>query len=179
MTSSAMDRWSSRPVLGSVAIVSGISVLSGWPGVVSFFLIPLSVLFYATAAVCLSATAFIFAARKRPRAASSLSCALIAPVLLWLPIHWAKNCAHLALTVEVGLGQLGWTVGPQTGEFAVSDWSVGLAGGTNRFLIRDETDEIGKPLPRGEGDTQKQRGFTEACAGRTRHLIAHYYVCEF
>ena len=47
--------------------------------------------------------------------------------------------------------------------FAVFDWSVGLAGGTNTFLIRDRTDEIALPLSQPKHPNLDKTGFEEAC----------------
>jgi hypothetical protein len=61
----------------------------------------------------------------------------------------------------------------------VFDWSVGLAGGPNTFLIHDVTDEIALPLGQHKYPVETERGFGEDCAGKVQHLLGHYYVCTF
>jgi hypothetical protein len=164
-----MDRWLIWPAFASVGGVAVVTLICGLPGVVSFVLIPLSLLLYAIAALALSIAVVISAARRRPRRAGSLLLALIAPVLLWSPINWAAEYAHLGLTVALD--------SPDRSGFAVYDWSVGLVGGPNTFLIHDVTDEIARPAAPTAEAARSEGGFAEDCAGRVRHLLGHYYVC--
>ncbi len=66
-------------------------------------------------------------------------------MLLLRPLNWADDVAHLALTIECGVGQLGSSSKYKDDRFVVYDWLVGLAG-ANTFLIHDVTDEIVLPI---------------------------------
>ena len=101
---------------------------------------------------------------------------LLLPVLLWQPVKWAADVAHLGLTVGCGAGIGGVEIGSD-GNFAVYDWSVGLAGGPNTFLIHDVTDDVALPIARRSHAVSSQNGLREECANNVRHLIGHYYVC--
>jgi len=180
------DKWLFWPMVATVGTVAGLTFLCGLPGLLSFILIPLSVLGYLIAAVTLFVLACWLVARKRFRKAASIALALFVPVLLWVPIGWATECLHLALTAEFGMGVLGSAPGstviwPSSStsanpQFRAYDWSVGLAGGTSTFLIYDPTDEIALPLA-PLNVRSLENGFGEYCAGRVRHLLGHYYVC--
>jgi hypothetical protein len=153
------------------------AVLCGLPGLISFVLIPLSVLGGVLVAAALVVVAVVLAARGRPRRAGSLLLALLLPIILWQPITWTADCLHLALTVWTGAGQAGPPSRPDNSPFSVYDWSVGFAGGPNTFLIHDVTDEIALPLKLHRRPVASENGFGEDCAGRVRHLLGHYYVC--
>lgn len=155
------------------------ALLCGLPGLVSFVLIPLSALGGLVSAVTLVIAAIVFAARRRPRKAGSVLVAALLPVILWQPITWTADYLHLALTVWTGAGQAGPPSKPDNSRFVAYDWSVGLAGGPNTFLIRDETDEITLPLKQHTRPIAEEDGFSEDCAGRVKHLLGHYYVCTF
>ena len=156
-----------------------LTLICGLPGSVSFLMIPTSLLGYAVISVVLLIAAGIFAAKKRLRRAASLLLVLIMPVLLWSPINWAADCAHLGLTVGFGAGQIGPSSKPDGRDFQVFDWSVGLAGGPNTFLIHDKTDQIALPLAQHTQPSVSEDGFGEECAGKVRRLLGHYYVCTF
>jgi hypothetical protein len=143
---------------------------------VSFLAIPISLLVYLVAVIALMCASVALAAKKRPRAATSAMLALFAPVLLWSQINWAADCAHLGLAVGFGGGPA--STADRSG-FATYDWSTGLAGGPATFLIYDESDEIARPLALHQHPAASENGFGEDCAGRVRHLLAHYYVCNF
>jgi hypothetical protein len=81
------------------------------------------------------------------------------PFIFKAPINWAADCLHLVLTVKFGFGVLS----PQGAKgnalidfipipainnesFSAFDWSVGVAGGINTFLIRDLTGEVTLPI---------------------------------
>ena len=123
--------------------------------------------------------AFVVAVRRRFRMAVSILIAVLLPVLLWKPITWTADCMHLALTVWTGAGQLGRSSMPDGSPFAAYDWSVGLAGGPNTFLIYDATDEIVLPLTLHKQPIAFERGFGKDCAGKATHLLGHYYVCTY
>lgn len=141
-------------------------------------MIPLSFLAYAVASVVILVIFVISVTKKRPRSALSYLLMLVAPALLWSPINWVADCIHLGLTAGFGTGQLGRSSIPIGSDFAVYDWSVGLAG-ANTFLIHDVTDEIALPLAQHTHPLSSENGFGEECAGKVRHLLSHYYVCDF
>ena len=172
------DRWLLWPVVASIAGTTVLTFLCGLPGLVSFVLIPFSLLAYAVAAVAIVVSAVVVAARRRLRKSSSLLLALAAPVLLWPPINWITIYLHLGLTAGFGMGTIGPT--PEPGApFAVYDWSTGLAGGPVTFLIHDETDEIALPPASHKHPISLENGFGEDCAGKAAHLLGHYYLCTF
>lgn len=174
----APDRWFSWPP-AIIAGVFGLALLSGLPGVVSFFLIPLMVLGWPVAIAALAVAAVLHLRRGRPRKAVTLLGAALLSIVLWKPICWAADCAHVALTTQLGFGQLGSPPVPNDDSFAAYDWSVGLAGGPNTFLLRDPTDEIALPLAKHKYPVASENGFGEECAGRVDHLFGHYYRCTF
>jgi hypothetical protein len=174
-----MDRWIFWPTFASLGIVFILTLLCGLPGLVSFIMIPITLLVYAVASVVLSMAAPILAAMRRPRRAASLLLVLIMPLLLWSPINWAAECVHLGLTVGFGAGRLGSSSKPDGRDFQVFDWSVGFAGGPNTFLIHDKTDQIALPMAQHTQPSTSENGFGEDCAGKVRHLLGHYYVCRF
>ncbi len=89
------------------------------------------------------------------------------------------DCVHAALTVQLGIGQLGSSSTPADDRFAAYDWSVGLASGPNTFLLHDPTDEIALPIAEHKHPVASENGFGEQCAGRVSHLFGHYYRCTF
>jgi hypothetical protein len=174
-----MDRWQWRPALISLLIVTVLTLLCGLPGDLSFILIPLTGLISAIVLIVIVIVSVTFAVKKRPRHAASLLLAVIAPIVLWTPINWAADCIHLGLTVGFGMGQLGHSPNPNGSGYQTYDWSVGLAGGANTFLIHDPSDEITKPSPQTKVTTNSENGLEEECSGKVKHLLAHYYVCTF
>ncbi|HZK99674.1 MAG TPA: hypothetical protein VFC47_07215 [Caulobacteraceae bacterium] len=140
------DRWVFWPALATTAVVASLALLCGLPGLVSFILIPTSLLGYLVATIALVVTAAVLAVKKLPRKATSVLLALGTPILLWGPINWAAQCIHLGLTVGFGAGVLGPVSRPAGSEFAAYDWSTGLAGGPSTFLIYDKSDEMALPL---------------------------------
>jgi hypothetical protein len=100
-------------------------------------------------------------------------------MLLWSTIGWATDYVHLGLTAWCGYGQLGSPPKSNGGQFTTYDWSVGLAGGPNTFLIHDVTDEIALPMAQHTHPSISENGFGEEGAGKVRHLVGHYYVCTF
>ncbi len=116
--------------------------------------------------------------KKRPRRGASLFFILIFSLLLWRPLNWADDVAHLVLTVTFGVGQLGSSSMSNDDSFVDYDWSVGLAG-ANTFLIHDVTDEIVLPAAQHTRPPGSEDGLEEECAGKVQRLIHHYYVCNF
>ena len=176
-TLTGQDGLSLKPAIMSLTIVTVLTILCQLPGSVSFVLIPLSVLGYGVAAIVILALAVYCVIRKRPRRGASVLLILILPVLLWRPINWGADFVHLGLTAGFGVGQFGNSPRSNDDSFVVYDWSVGLAGGPNTFLIHDVSDEIALPMAQHRRPPSSENGFGEECAGKVRRLIDHYYVC--
>jgi|HubBroStandDraft_5_1064220.scaffolds.fasta_scaffold05446_1 hypothetical protein len=175
-----MDRWIFWPAFASLGSVFFFTLVCGLPGPASLIAEPaISVLICAIASFVFLVVALISAIRMRPRKAVSFLLALVMPILLWWPINWAADCAHLGLTAWFGAGELGSSSKPDRSDFEIFDWSVGFAGGQNTFLIFDRTDEIALPLAQHTQPETSENGLGEECAGKVRHLVGHYYVCRF
>ena len=172
----AGDRWLLWPVVAAITSTTALALLCGLPGLVSFLLIPLSVVAFPIVAITIIVWALVLGARRRFRKAGSVLLALLAPMLLLTPINWTAECLHLGLTVGFGAGEVG-PRRPPSAPFWVYDWSVGLAGGPNTFLIRDETDEIALPAALHKLPIASEFGWGETCAGKLRRLLGHYYIC--
>ncbi|HVI87015.1 MAG TPA: hypothetical protein VM659_01875 [Dongiaceae bacterium] len=173
------DRWLFWPIVATFLGVFCLALLCQLPGTLSFLLIPLMVLGVPLATIALLALSGVLAAKKRFRKAASVALAILLPILLAGPINWAADCVHLGLTIGFGAGQLGSNSTQEGRPFAIYDWSVGLVGSPNTFLIRDMTDEIALPLAQHKYPITSENGFGEDCAGKVRHLLGHYYVCTF
>ena len=173
------DRWANWPVVTTLSISLVVAVLCGIPGDFSFVLILLAAFGAPVAGVVLVILAAVLVVRRRPRMATSILVAAVLPALLWQPILWASDYVHLGLTVLAENGQPGSRSSPDAGSFAAYDWSVGLAGGPNTFLLYDTTDEIVLPPKLHKQPIAAENGFGEDCAGKVRHLLGHYYVCTF
>jgi hypothetical protein len=173
------DGWMFKPALVSLAAVAVLELLCQLPGWVSFILIPLSLLGYVMGAVVVLAIAVYCVIKRRPRRAGSVLLVLLLPVLCWRPAKRAAELVHLGLTAGFGVGQLGHSSGSKDDSFFVYDWSVGLAGGPNTFLIHDVSDEIALPMAQHTQPPSAEDGWGEECAGKVRRLMRHYYVCTF
>jgi hypothetical protein len=174
-----IDQWSFRPGLVSILTVTALELICQTPGTASFFMIPISLLGYAIGSIAIFATTVFLLVKKRQRRAASIFLVFLLPLLLWRPINWAADMAHLGLTVGFGTGQLGVTSESRGNDFAAYDWSVGLAGGPNTFLIHDVTDEIALPMVQHTHPSSSEDGFGEECAGKVHRLVGHYYICSF
>lgn len=174
-----MDRWLFRPAIISAALVTVVLLLVQLPGWLGFILVPLSFIAYATAALVLIAAAIFLAVKKQPRRGASLMLAAIMPILLLRPVIWLAAYPHLALTAWLGAGVLKGPLNQSENGFATHDWSVGLVTNPDTILIRDESDQIALP----KGQVQNLSGFKKDvfgwCGGQARHLLGHYYVCDF
>lgn len=171
------DRWSLRPATAGLVCAFLFLLLCGLPGLLSFFLIPIGMIGGAIFTVALLIVSIRRAFRQGFRRAISTGAMVLLPILLWGSIRWLSECAHLLLTTEIGIGQLGNVDPLRNDRFAVYDWSVGLAGGTNIFLIHDPSGEIALPLRQHKTPVVSEDGFGEECAGRVEHLLGHNYVC--
>ena len=161
-------------------IVATLTLLCQLPGLVSFLLIPLSLLGYAIALLLILAMGVYYFIKRYPRRGASILLVLLLPVLLWWPINWAADLAsQWIITAGFGVGQLGPPSKSSDGNFVAYDWSVGLAGGPDTFLIHDVTDEIALPMAQHTHSPDFENGFGDVCAGKVRRLIGHYYVCSF
>lgn len=173
------DRWLWRPAVMLLFGAFCLAELCGLPGTVSFILILLVGVGWPAPALILLFPAGLYAVRGKVRKATSVLFAALLPILLWRPICWMADCAHIALTVGLGVGEIGSGSAAKTDRFTTYDWSVGLAGGPDTFLIYDATDEIALPLALHKSPIATENGFGEDCAGRVSHLIGHYYRCTF
>ncbi len=172
------DRWSLKPAFVALVIVAALNLVCQLPGLVSFFLIPLTGLGYVLTSIAILAIGVYCVVRKRPRRGASVLFVLLLPLLLWQPMKWADNVAHLGLTVGFGIGQLGSSSRSNDDSFFIYDWSTGLAG-ANTFLIHDVTDEIVLPMSQHTHPPSSENGFGEECAGNVQRLVKHYYLCNF
>jgi hypothetical protein len=170
------DRWLFWPVLATLSLVTAMAFICVLPGIVSFIFIPFAVFSLPVAIIAVAAFAAYLLIKQRPRKAASLAFALILPLALLSPIDWIADCLHLGLTAWLGQGQLGRTSRASGHGLEVFDWSVGLAGGPNTFLIRDPTDRIALPAIQ-IARFNDPSGFFRSCADKTRHLLGHYYTC--
>jgi hypothetical protein len=174
-----VDHWATLPAFATLVIALVVAVFCSLPGMLSFVLIPLTVLGAPLVGAGLVVAAAVIAVRRRPRMAISILIAVLLPPLLWKPITWTADVIHLGLTVWTDAGQLGRSSKPDGSPFAAYDWSVGLAGGPNTFLVYDVTDEIALPPKLHKQPIASEQGFGEDCAGKVTHLLRHYYVCTF
>jgi len=171
------DGWSLKPALVSWMTVAILVLLCQLPGMVSFLLIPLTLLGFAAASFTVLIVAVYRLAERRPRRGASVFLIVLLPALLWRPTIFAANLVHLGLTAGFGIGQLGTTPRVKDNSFVVYDWSVGFAGGPNTFLIHDVSDEIALPMAQQKLPQSSENGFGEECAGKVERLVGHYYVC--
>lgn len=173
------DRWTFRFAFVSLMTLAALDLVCQLPGLVSFVLIPISLIIYGIAFIAILAMTADCFGKNRPRRGCSILLALLLPVVMWRPINWAADVAHVGITCGFGGGQLGAASKSSDGDFVTYDWSVGFAGGPKRFLIHDATDEIALPLAQHAHRPSSENGFGEDCAGKARRLINHYYVCSF
>jgi hypothetical protein len=173
------DRWSLRLGLVSLAAIAVVELICKLPGLVSFVMIPLSLLGYMVGLIVILATTVYLVLKRRPRRGASVFLIFLLPALLWWPINWADDLVHLGLTVGFGIGQDGVVSTTNSRDFKAYDWSVGLAGGPSTILIHDVTDDIALPISQHTHPPSDEGGFAEECAGKVRHLAGHYYVCTF
>lgn len=171
------DGWSLKPALVSWLTVAVLALLCQLPGTISFLLIPLTLLSYAAASFTVVLVAGYCLVKRRPRRGASVFLILLLPALLWRPTIFAADLVHLGLTAGFGIGQMGTTPRVKDDSFVVYDWSVGLAGGPNIFLIHDVSDEIALPMAQHKLPHSSENGFGEECAGKVERLVGHYYLC--
>ena len=171
------DRWSLKPAFASLTIVTVLGLFCRLPGSLSFVLIPLTMLGYGVATLIILALGFYCILKKRPRRGASILFIVTLPVLFWRPLNWADNMAHLALTIELGIGELGSSSESGANSFVSYDWSVGLVG-ANTFLIHDVTDEVTLPIAKHKRPPSSEDDLEKECAGKVQRLTKHYYICD-
>lgn len=175
MTVPVGDRFLYWPAVTSLIAVTLMVLACGIPGPLSFLMIVAVLSLASFAAIAILTVFCLLAIRKYFRTSASVLFALIVPVLLLPQINWVADCIHLGASVWFGAWSLGNCTLNGRGNPAY-DWSVGFAGGPGRFVVHDVTDKVGLPV-RHPIDPEHANGFEEACAGRSRHLLGHYYIC--
>ena len=146
------------------------------PGPLNLLLTLLEVMACPAVALLLIGTACVLGWQRRPRGAISALLALAAPVLLLVPMRLMQPYVHLGLTLGFGIGYIG--PAPLKGEpVAIHDWTTGMVGGPNTFLIHDPTDAIASSRTSTGFPAWRNDDLLRECAGRSDHLIGHYYVC--
>jgi hypothetical protein len=172
------DGWSLRPAILSLMTVAALQLICQLPGLLSTLLIPFLLLVYGVSLIVIPALTVYFFIKKGLRKGASAFLILLLPLLLWRPINWVADIAHIGLTTRFGVGQLDTHSESSDGTFEAYDWSVGLAISPSIFLIHDLTDEIALPLAQHTHPLSSELGFGEECAGRVKRLMTHYYVCS-
>jgi len=172
----SIDRWIWWPTASTFAMVA-VFVFVGWmPGPLNVPVTLLSIVACPVAVLLLAGWTFALFWQRRPRGAFSASLAVPIPALLLFPMALLQAYVHLGLTLAFGIGYLG--TAPQKGQpIGIYDWSTGLVGGPNTFLIHDTTDAVASAEVKGDLSVWRNKDFLWSCAGRSRHLVGHYYVC--
>lgn len=173
------DRFYIWPSVATAVLVFLFVIIVQMSPSLGFMLVICWVLITPFAGVALVGFCILLAVRKRWK--KSLSFAAI-PVIAWAlhqPVLFCCDYVHLLLLEPVYQEAIAASGKPPGARFAAFDWSVGFAGGPNTFLIYDETDAISRPFNDQPGIATQEDGFGPDCAGKVRHLLAHYYVCDF
>jgi hypothetical protein len=172
----SIDRWVWWPTASTFAMVA-VFVFVGWmPGPLNVPMTLLSIVACPGAALLLAGWAFALFLQRRPRGAFSASFAVAVPALLLVPMALIQPYVHLGLTRAFGIGYLGPP--PQMGQpIMIYDWSTGIVGGPNTFLIYDTTNAVASAWVKGKPSDWRNQDFLRACEGRSQHLLGHYYVC--
>ena len=157
--------------------MSALCVLAcGWPGPLNLLVSVLAVIACAVVALLLIAAACVLAWQRRPRKAAAAVLALAVPVLMVAPLALMGPYVHLWLTVTFGIGYIG--PAPSAGQpVAIYDWSTGMVGGPNSFLIHDPTDAMARPQSKNAPPEWRNNDFLRECSGKSQRLIGHYYIC--
>jgi hypothetical protein len=174
------DAWMWWPATCTVAAMALFVVLDELPGPLNPLLLVLTVVAFPVAALLLIGSASMLAWQRQHRRVASALMALAAPVLLLIPMVFIGPYVHLALMLTCGIGTLSPQTGPQLlegGRLAIYDWTTGMVGGPNTFLIHDATDTIALPLTKDAPAAWRDNDLFRECIGRVRHLIGHYYIC--
>lgn len=171
------DRLVLWPSAVSVATFSVLALICHLPGSVSFVVAPIAISGFLVTVVVIIAFTAILLLREQPRRAVSILLIALLPLTLLKPINLAVDDIHLALTIGLGVGQLGTVQEPSRELLRVYDWSVGLAGGPETFLIFDGNDRLARPSSPRPDTLGSERSWLGECGGRSTHLLGHYYVC--
>jgi len=177
-TSVKFDRWRWWPTACTVAMVALFVVIDELPGPLNLLALLLTVIACPAATLLLFGSACMLAWQRQLRRAASALLALAAPVLLVIPMALMGRYVHLGLTLAFGIGILG----PKPLErqpITIYDWTTGIVGGPNTFLIHDTTDELTLPATKGAPPAWRDNDFFRECVGHVEHLIGHYYICTF
>ena len=170
------DKWIWWPTSSTVAMVALFVFIGGMPGPLNVPLFLLALVACPGVALLLIGWAFTLFWQRRPHEAISALLAVVVPVLLLVPMALIEPYVHLGLMLTFGIGYLGPT--PLEGQpVGIYDWSIGMVGGPNTFLIHDTTDAIASPETKGDLSAWRNTNFLRECADRSQHLIGHYYVC--
>ena len=164
------------PSACTVVMVVLFILIGEMPGSLSIFLPALAIVSCPAVALLLIGSALVLGWRRQRCRAVSMLLALAIPAALLRPITMVQPYVHLGLTLGFDIGYLG-AAPSKEGSATIYDWSAGLAGGPNTFLIYDRTDMITRPLPKDDAPVGNAMNLLMACAGRTQHLIGHYHVC--
>ncbi len=171
-----IDRWIWWPTASTSAMVAVFVFVGCMPGPLNVPVTLLSIVACPVAVLLLAGWAFALFWRRRPRGGFSAFLAVVVPAFLVVPMALIQAYVHLGLTVAFGIGYLGGA--PQKGQpVGIYDWSTGVVGGPNTFLIHDTTDAVAVAAVKGGHSGWRNTDFLRECAGRSRHLIGHYYVC--
>ena len=171
-----VDRWMWWPTACTAAMIALFIFVGEMPGPLSIFLPALAIVSCPPVALLLIGSAFALGLRRQPCKAVSMLLALAIPAVLLRPIAMVEPYVHLGLTLGFDIGYL--DAAPSTeGSATIYDWSTGLAGGPNTFLIHDRTDMIARPVTKDDASSWKATDLLMAYAGRTQHLVGHYHVC--
>ncbi len=169
------DRWVWWLTPATVALVALFVFVGELPGRLNGLLLLLAFVVLPLAALLLIGLACVLAWLRYWRRAASLLLAVAAPAFLVVPMAILAPYVHLGLMLAFDIGYLG--PAPLQGQpVTVYDWSTGMVGGPNTFLIHDRTDAIALPLAKS-GPAWRDSDLLRTCAGRVQHLIGHYYIC--
>jgi len=170
-----LDRWRWRPAAAFVAVVSGFSLVYEFPTDDPMPQVVLGALVCFIAGIALLVAAVVFARRREFRRAVSLAAAVPLAIALWLPMTWIATRIHIALTVELGIGQLGRPTSLRNAQLVVYDWT--MSDNPAVYLIYDASDGIAL-LPSQHKDLATEYGsLDERCIDNLEHLVGHYYRC--
>ncbi len=171
-----VDRWAWWPTSCTVAMAALFVFVGGLPGPLNLLLTLLAIMACPAVGLLLIGAACALGWQRRPRGAISALLALAAPVLLLVPMLLVQPYVHLGLTLGFGIGYIG--PAPLEGRrVAIYDWSTGMVGGPNTFLIHDPTDVIASSRTNTGVLAWRNDDLLRECAGGSDHLVGHYYVC--
>jgi hypothetical protein len=175
LTSDSMDKWAWWPTACTVVMLAFFVFVGNLPGPLNMLMFLLSLLACPAVALLLIVSACVLAWHRRPRGAASALIALTAPVILVSPMALLEPYVHLALMLTFGIGYIG-PKPPRGDAVAIYDWSTGMVGSPNTFLIHDTTDAIASPQALATSAAWRNKKFLPGCGYTAQHLTGHYYV---